>query len=377
MGYFQELEDASTYKWNGRDSNGLSLWLRLKGSVRCENYHQKMESAIGSWIVGAEMAHYILLVLTYRYNCKASVQRYNGMNFMHHEHHLIDRIQIKIQQLFNVVIHKNHVNASLMKLDPNFIAVGIGPLHYSSDYVASGAPNDKLKSDLCFIAKMMNIECPPLPMSHPHEKKLFNDFYRNNPHATDATRKELAKLFLSKTNHTTIFPKLPSMMKNYETKWKKATLIRVATKQMSTEYERLLAAISEPIDFIPSDGTSSNNMEIVNDVRQQSATELQATHPSLSTPSTDDTNMPDVNEFTSNATASTSRKNRKCANFPLCSSLAKDCNGWKSSTCTFYMSNAFELPDQTTLSRLKMDHKREVDRNNKREKRRRNVNSDR
>ena len=117
-----------------------------------------------------------------------------------------------------------------MKLDPNFIAVGIGPLHYSSDYVASGAPNDKLKSDLCFIAKMMNIECPPLPISHPHEKKLFNDFYRNNPHATDATRKELAKLFLSKTNHTTIFPKLPSMIKNYETKWKKATLIRVATK---------------------------------------------------------------------------------------------------------------------------------------------------
>ena len=46
-----------------------------------------------------------------------------------------------------------------MKLDPNFIASGIGLLHYSSDYVVSGVLNDKLKSVLFFIVKIISIEC--------------------------------------------------------------------------------------------------------------------------------------------------------------------------------------------------------------------------
>ena len=48
QGYFQELGDISMFKWNRRDKDGLSLWLRLCGSNRCENYHQKMECAISS-----------------------------------------------------------------------------------------------------------------------------------------------------------------------------------------------------------------------------------------------------------------------------------------------------------------------------------------
>ena len=69
---------------------GLSLWLRLKGSNRCENCHQKMESAIESWIVGPELVHHTMVMLNYRRNEIINAQRYNGINFYHHELNLID-----------------------------------------------------------------------------------------------------------------------------------------------------------------------------------------------------------------------------------------------------------------------------------------------
>ena len=71
QGYFQELSDVSMLKWNGRDKDGLSLWLRLRELNRWKNYHQKLECVIGSWIVGPHLSHYILLVLAYRCNANA------------------------------------------------------------------------------------------------------------------------------------------------------------------------------------------------------------------------------------------------------------------------------------------------------------------
>ena len=67
----------------------------------------------------------------------------------------------------------------------------------------------------------MNLTYPPLPITHKHEKKLFNDFYREHPTANDTNRKKLVKLFLEKSNCTTIFPKLLSIIEAYENKWKK------------------------------------------------------------------------------------------------------------------------------------------------------------
>jgi len=136
-----------------------------------------------------------------------------------------------------VIIFKNHINSSLIQTDPTFISVGISPLHYSSDYVIKGTPSDNLKSDLRFIAEKMNVVCPLLPIAHRNEKRIFNDFYKNNPTSIDITRKELAKIFLKKANFQTIFPKLPSMLKAHEKKWKKNSLIKLATDQMRENYE--------------------------------------------------------------------------------------------------------------------------------------------
>lgn len=319
------MQDASTYKWNGRDSDGLSLWLRLKGSNRCENYHQKLESAIGSWTVGPELGHYIMLLLTFRHNVNTDVQRYNGINFHHYELDLIDRIQIRVQQLCNTIVFKNHVNMSLFEGDSAFISVGVGPSHYSSDYVVTGPPDDRLKPDLRFIAEKMNLQCPPLPIAHKHEKKVFNDFYKTTPQCNDQTRTELAKLFLSKTNLVTIFPKLPSMIKSHETKWKKNSLIKLACTQMSAEFDKLLLEISDTTDDLPVNSTTNGNADIVHNIRADSAAALVDLHPP-----TNDIVQRD-NDISSNlpkspvlALNSKSRKQRRCTNHPICNSLAAD-----------------------------------------------------
>ena len=65
QGYFQELNDILMHKWNGRDKDGLSLWLRFRGSNRYKNYHQKLKFAICLLVVSPHLSHFILLVLTY------------------------------------------------------------------------------------------------------------------------------------------------------------------------------------------------------------------------------------------------------------------------------------------------------------------------
>ena len=63
-GLFEELSDVCLYKHVGVDSNGLDLWIRLRGSNRAENVHQKMKSSVGAWNVGAEIGHHILVLLS-------------------------------------------------------------------------------------------------------------------------------------------------------------------------------------------------------------------------------------------------------------------------------------------------------------------------
>ena len=40
-GMFEELSDACLFRHIGVDSNGLDLWIRLRGSNRYENVYQK------------------------------------------------------------------------------------------------------------------------------------------------------------------------------------------------------------------------------------------------------------------------------------------------------------------------------------------------
>ena len=140
--YFHDLSDVTMCEWNGRDKSGLSHLLRLRSSNRCENYHQKLQSSIGSWIVWPLISHYVLLILTYRCNASTNACRCDGFDFRHYNLYLIDRMQMRVQQLHKILIFKTNINLSIIKTYHNFVSVGIEKLHCSSDDVSSGPPDD-------------------------------------------------------------------------------------------------------------------------------------------------------------------------------------------------------------------------------------------
>ena len=144
MGYFEEINDVSTFIFDGYDQNGLKKWLRQKGSVRNENYHQKMKTAIGPWGIGAATSHMIIVLLTYRYNIKTGVRRCGEHEFRHPWLDIIDRIQNRVQEIYNVIIYPRHKNLSAFVPIPDFTSVGIGPVCLSEHYVAPGKPAQNL-----------------------------------------------------------------------------------------------------------------------------------------------------------------------------------------------------------------------------------------
>ena len=245
----------------------------------------------------------------------------------------------------------------MVKTDPDFISVGIGPLHYSSNYIESGMPNDRLSPDIKFIAEQMNLKCPPLPIAHPHEKKIFSDYYGNHPNSTEANRKELAKIFLQKANCTSIFPKLPSMIKAYENKWKKSCLIKLAQTQMAEQYDSLLAHLSTPVSTLQNEVSTNGNMDLVNNVRQEAANELRISFPSINDHPSDE-NVQNDQTINDVSTSMSGKQLRKCANYPICTSLAKDCGGWKRRYCAFYKNGELDMPDNDTFISLKREHKK-------------------
>ena len=58
-------------------------------------------------------------------------------------HDKIDRIQIRMQQLFNCDIFPKHVNQSLFEPIKDFVAVGIGELNYDEalNHLDSDSPH--------------------------------------------------------------------------------------------------------------------------------------------------------------------------------------------------------------------------------------------
>ena len=131
-----------------------------------------MKPAIGYWNVGAEIGHYILVLLSYRYNVSAGIKRSGDTNFGHPYLHIIDRIQIRIQQIYDVLVYENYLNLSLQLSNESFTSVGLRELHYPELYVAKGEPYARIMHrDVLFMAKKMKLVMPPLPIIHTHEIK--------------------------------------------------------------------------------------------------------------------------------------------------------------------------------------------------------------
>ena len=72
-----------------------------------------MKLAIDYWNVGAEIGHFYLVLLSYRFNVSEVIQICVDANFCHPCLHIIDKIQIQIQKIYDVQVSENYLHLSL------------------------------------------------------------------------------------------------------------------------------------------------------------------------------------------------------------------------------------------------------------------------
>lgn len=370
-GRFSELHDVNMYRRVGIDADGLDLWIRLKGSVRCENIHKVMRSAMGQWGVGATVAHYLLVLISHKYNVNAGIKRNAAINFGHSYHYLIDQLQIVVQRIYNVVVYPRHCNITLFRPVKDFVAVGIGPLNYSQEYVANGEPMEHMTGDMRFIAQRMKVQCPPLEPAGKEELAIINRYFASQPRQTQASLKALAKIFLEKANGKTIFPKLVSQLKAYGRTWMRNSVIKSAMLQMGREsYSHLLQSLAswrttadtlhqEEVPTHPQTMAGICRKETLgNDPEQpmamylvQQANPTQGHHyvPSITTPYQQGT----VPTTIVNEEEGSSQQKRRCVYFPLCEKQARICFGNRRGACRFIKESMADVPPWNILCAMK------------------------
>ena len=64
---------------------------------------------------GARLAHYLVVLLCFKYNVNSGIQRNAEQDFGHPYQYLIDQIQIAIQKIYNVLVYPQHFIVSLFK----------------------------------------------------------------------------------------------------------------------------------------------------------------------------------------------------------------------------------------------------------------------
>ena len=313
---------------------------------------------MGPWGVGAMVAHYLLVLICYKYNVNTGVRRNAEQNFGHPYHYLIDQIQIAVQKIFNALVYPRHFNVSLFEPVKDFVSVGIGPLTYSSDFVTQGAPLQHLKGDMRFIAERMKVACPPLEPISKEELSLINKHFVNQPKQTNATLNALAKQFLQNADGIKIFPKLASQLKAYLMKWKQNNLVKQAIRKMGLGgYEKLLHSLASRRmavgDVASFDATQINALPENPLLRLNNEFESLVVHqyvPPIVAP------MQEAQVFTGPNLGGTSQQHKWCVYYPYCDSQARICGGTHKDGCRKVIPNRgrIEVPSWEQLGEEKL-----------------------
>ena len=246
-GKLEESFDVNVYQFDGKDSNGFNLWLRNRGSNMSENLHKTMRVAFGPHSMGIQVGHFLLLLVTYRSNINAGVRRQRKHNFGMPYHHLVDRIQLRVIELFGVDIFPDHSNQSLFDPVEDHVAVGVGPLNYSSSYVDKGDPHPCLKGDLLFLASRMKLRGPPLPIVSREERRIFNEFIKNlTSKPTTKNFETLAGRYKDLADYKKVFPKLPSMLRKEYKGWEEGQSLVLLKSKLSNPLYGVLKEFHDP-----------------------------------------------------------------------------------------------------------------------------------
>ena len=252
----------------------------------------------------------------------------------------------------------------------DFVSVGVGPLSLNEDYVTVGEPGEGLKDGLYFMANRMKVKYPPLPPTTPAEFSIIKKFCAENPQPTQNDYKKLCKIFKSKSNGTTIWPKLLPMCKPFVKKWKNNQLRELLEIKAGKSYTNIINKLkSDTISLAPPMNSRPQVLTVHQQHRknqqQQSPTTTNTTTTTTTTTTTaNDTTyqqgrafVPPLSAPAQTATVpvptitASQTKGGKCAFWPICQDDRTTCGGVRHELCKTYGTNGTKTtPSSTELS---------------------------
>jgi hypothetical protein len=237
-----------------------------------------------------------------------------------------------MQQLFGVDPFPNHVNLSMFKRCEEFDPVGIGPLwREDTPFVTLGVPDKRLSGDLRSVAERMKVQCPPTPMGTKEELRIFRDFVFSKPRPKTADWVALAKIFKENTDCKTVFPKLPSLLKNYFKKFERNVRIKKMQKSIGADYDSLLKSLAKPVDTTTAGAGVRHQMDTPAELDHEHGVAQVSLKEGLAAPiSVTNLAAPQQETFTQ---TTTQRRFRHCARMG-CMRNAYECGGITSAQCT-------------------------------------------
>ena len=177
-------------------------------------------------------------------------------------------------------------------------------------------------------------------IAHKDEIKIFNNIMTNHEKLTKKMHGDLCQKFKEKANGTTIFPKLPSMIANYEGKWKQNSLIQAAQKSMKHDYENLLNQLTDTISITD---TGLSSTATCHDLTSKVMNAAQTETPKNFVPPI---NAPQQESYKDTTTPIREFADRQCTWYPFFQNIISKCWGKKRDSCQFVNGEKVKIPDK-------------------------------
>ena len=183
-----------------------------------------------------------------------------------------------------------------------------------------------------FIANKMKVTYPPLHVSSIEEIKLFTKFMTDKQ-PTTKTYNELAEKYLEHADGIVIFPKLPSMLKSYFTKWERNQQIKAATMSITSNTKQLLQKLWNDATCIHDHHTdiTINQSNQVEEAAFNNFTDNNEERRHVPPPK-----APQQQTYIIGLTRDEridNKKKRRCAWYPSCQDEARNCGGFHYISC--------------------------------------------
>jgi hypothetical protein len=247
-GGFSDPPGLTMYIRDGVDSNGLQLWLCMRGTNITESYHQKILNAFGPTSAGTLLSLFLfeslsllflprlclgvvladMIVASHRirFNVRSG-RRFLGLpDFGHYDLGLFDTFFELWMDVYGAPKCTGWLPLSYLPAPQS--SAGIGPLCTAEDIKL--VPDGLAISDKQFtrairhLANQMKVTYPPLPIATPKEKSLFNKlipkFLKSDSNKLDSGA--MQRHWVQHVDCKLVFPKLPSHLSSHFKTWQRA-----------------------------------------------------------------------------------------------------------------------------------------------------------